>query len=107
MNSVVTFNSSQIVLKATDYEEVSVGASSTPLDATKAARCWRAVIKLDGGGSCRYLLTGGTPSAVVGTPFYDGEELELSQADAIAFRAFRMDVTNPTMRVTYMAPVIT
>jgi hypothetical protein len=105
MNSVVIFNPSQILLKATAYEEVSVGASATPLTATLAGNCFRAVIKLDGGGACRYRIDGGTPSATVGVPFFDGEQLELSQADALAFRAFRVDVTNPTMRVTYLAPV--
>jgi hypothetical protein len=105
VNSVVTFNPSQVLLKATAYEEISVGATPTPLDATKAARCYRAFIKLDGGGSCRYRIDGGTPSATVGIPFYDGEQVELSQADAQAFLAFRMDVTNPIMRVTYLASV--
>lgn len=106
MNAVVPFRPEQIRLQVVAYEEISLGAVSTPLNATLAARCWRAVIKTDGGGTLRYRLDGGIPSATVGVPMYDGEQLELSHDDAVAFLAFRVDVTNPILRVIYYAPVI-
>jgi hypothetical protein len=101
VNASVPFNPAQIRLVVRDYEEISVGAVATPLDATKAANCFRAVIKTDGGGSLRFRLDGGVPSGTVGTPMYDGEQLELSHDDAMAFLAFRLGATNPTMRVMY------
>jgi hypothetical protein len=107
MNAVVTFPASQITLKARAYEEISLGAVVTALDAVKAGNCFRAVIKTDGGGTLRYRIDGGTPSATVGTIMYDGEQLELSQADAMAFLAFRVDVVNPILRVIYLAPLPT
>jgi hypothetical protein len=106
MNATVPFSPAQIRLQVTAYEEISLGAVSTPLDATKAGRCWRAVIKTDGGGTLRYRIDGGVPSQTVGTIFYDGEQLELSHDDAVAFLAFRVDAINPILRVNYYAPVI-
>jgi hypothetical protein len=105
LNAVVTFPASQITLRATAYEEISVGATVTLLDATKAKQCFRASIKTDGGGNLRYTLDGTTPSGTVGTIFYDGEQLELSQADAIALKMFRAGAVNPVCRVTYVAPI--
>lgn len=106
MNSVVTFPASQITLVARDYEAIDLGAVSTGLNATKAGNCFRAVIKTDGGGMLRYRIddNGVAPTASEGTVMYDGEQLELSQADALLFRAIRVGTTNPQLRVIYLAP---
>lgn len=104
MNSVITWPGAQTRFIARDYEEISVGASAVPLDATKAGNAFRAVIKTDGGGTLRYRIDGVAPTLTVGYPLYDGEQVELSHDDAMLFQAIRVGGTNAVMHVIYLRP---
>jgi len=104
MNAVVTYPASQTRLVAREFEQISVGAVATALTAAYAASCFRAAIKVENGGTCRYRIDGTAPTAAIGTLLFDGEQLELSHDDAMLFQAFRVGAVNPLLDVTYLRP---
>ena len=107
MDLVLAYPRNTVTLEAYDYEEISLGAVSTGLNVTKLAPAWHVVIKVDGGANARYRVDGGTPTAAIGSPIYDGEQVQLSKEEAIAFRAIRIGATNPSLRCIYYRARIT
>lgn len=101
MDAVLAYPRNTVTLEAYEYEEISLGAASTALNATKLAPAWHVVIKVDGGANARYRVDGGVPTAAIGVPLYDGEQVQLSKEEATAFRAIRMDAVNPVLRATF------
>lgn len=102
MQIVLAVNRNQITPRSIDYEEVSVGAAAIGLTAAKVAACWWAMVKCEG-ASCRFRKDGVDPSATVGYPLFDGEQVEMTREEAALFKAFRVGGSNPTLRVDYLA----
>ena len=88
-------------MHAVDAETLTIGAAVVSLDSTKLATSHGVTVDLER-GPVRYTRhTGGTPTATVGIPLYDGGRLALNQSEASNARFIRQGTVNGTGYVTY------
>lgn len=83
-----------------DYEELTIDSNVTVLTAAKVRVSDAVWVRFDD-GPMRFRIDGGDPSATVGWPLNDGDQIQLSSHEMRLFKAIRTGATNGKARAIY------
>ena len=101
LQSVIMPLTPNSIVQAIDYEAVTIGAVATGLTPSKVALAWRVVIRLDDGSEIRFRTDGPAPTASVGFPAFQLDQIELEHQEAVNFLAIRTSAPDMTAHVIY------